>query len=71
MNRRTWWVVGLSALLILPFVGTLHAGAQDDLTRVKQDLDALHSRIEAEGRNVDSYLDESVKLRQMDKDQLA
>lgn len=56
---------------MLPFVGTLHADAQDDLSRVKHDFAALHSRIEAEGRNVDSYLDESVRLRQMDKDQLA
>ncbi|HEY3745891.1 MAG TPA: hypothetical protein VGL17_06595 [Gemmatimonadaceae bacterium] len=71
MNKRGLWVVGLSAFLMLPLNSTSRADAQNDLTRVKHDLDALHSRVDAEGGNVDSYLDQSVKLRQMDKEQLA
>ncbi|MBV8762064.1 MAG: hypothetical protein JO257_32525 [Deltaproteobacteria bacterium] len=63
--------MGLVLLVLLPLQHALRADAQDDLTSVKRDLESLRSRIDTERHKVDDYLEESVKLRQMDKDQLA
>jgi hypothetical protein len=44
--------------------------SKDDLSRAKNDYDSMKSRLDDEKSKTDKYLDESVKLRQMDKDQL-
>jgi hypothetical protein len=71
MKKHVWWVSGLSVLLVVVLGRVLLADARDDLSRAKSDFESLRSRIDDVKDKVEHYLDESVKLRQMDKDQLA
>jgi hypothetical protein len=68
--QRLAWTYGLGVLALAGIAGTLHADARDDLSRVKSDYDAVRSHYENAKSKVEQYLDESVKLRAMDKDQL-
>ena len=60
-------VLASVAFTFVPFAG---ADARDDLSRVKSDYDSVRSHDDNAKSKLDSYLDESVKLRAMDKDQL-
>lgn len=64
-----WLVVGVIAIVVGIARG-LHADARDDLSQAKSDYTALRLRQDDVKAKLDQYLDESVKLRQMDKDQL-
>ena len=70
MRQRTGWRLGAGIVLVVALAGILHADGRDDLSRAKDDYDSLSSRLDSVKSDVDGYLDESVKLRQMDKDQL-
>ena len=70
MGNRRLWVVGAGALLVLSLAGLLYADARDDLSQAKGDYDSLRSRWDDVKSKTAAYLDESVKLRQMDKDKL-
>lgn len=70
MRRNKGWMLGIGLLVMAALAGLLHADGRDDLSRAKDDYDSLRSRLDSTKSHVDSYLDESVKLRQMDKDQL-
>jgi gas vesicle protein len=59
------------ALAVLLLAGVLHADSRDDLSHAKRDLDSLKSHTDDAKYKADQYLDESRKLREMDKDQLA
>ncbi len=64
------WMFGMGLSAVLGLAGTLHADSRDDLSRVKSDYDSVKSHYDNAKSKLDSYLDESVQLRQMDKDQL-
>ncbi|MEO8844603.1 MAG: hypothetical protein ABI704_23675 [Kofleriaceae bacterium] len=57
-------------LVIAAMTRLLYADARDDLSHVKSDYDAVKTHYDNAKSKLDTYLDESVKLRAMDKDQL-
>lgn len=59
------------ALVVVSLAGVLHADSRDDLSRAKSDLDSLKSHTNDAKYKADQYLDESRKLREMDKEQIA
>jgi gas vesicle protein len=69
-NCLRGWMFGVGLAAVIGLAGTLHADARDDLSRVKSDYDSVKSHYDSAKSKLESYLDESVKLRQMDKDQL-
>ncbi len=60
----------MAVVLLAGLAGTLRADVRDDLSRAKSDYDAVKSHYDNEKSKLEQYLDESVKLRAMDKDQL-
>ena len=68
-QSRALLVVVSSAVLVVLAVQAF-GDSKDDLSRAKSDYDSMKSRLDDEKLKTDKYLDASVKLRQMDKDQL-
>ena len=69
MNKRPW-VLGFIVLAVTGLVCPLRGDARDDLSRANSDYNALKSHYDDAKSKLEKYLDESVKLRAMDKDQL-
>ena len=69
-KRLRGWMFVLGVLAVAGLVGMRHVDARDDLSRVKSDYDAVKSHYDNAKSKLEQYLDESVKLRAMDKDQL-
>jgi hypothetical protein len=68
--KSKWGLPIVGVLVIAAMTRVLYADARDDLSRVKSDFDAVKTHYDNAKSKLDSYLDESVKLRAMDKDQL-
>ena len=68
--KSRWGLPIVGVLVIAAMTRVLYADARDDLSRVKSDYDAVKTHYDNAKSKLDSYLDESVKLRAMDKDQL-
>jgi hypothetical protein len=69
MNKQRW-AGRLGVALLLGLTTTLLADARDDLSRAKSDFDNVKSHFDSSKSGLDKYLEGSVKLRAMDKDQL-
>jgi len=69
-GSRVAVVIASGAVVLAALAALAYGDAKDDLSRARSDYDALRSRYDDEKSKTQHYLDESVKLRQMDKDQL-
>jgi hypothetical protein len=68
--KRGWGLPIVGVLVIAAMTRVLYADARDDLSRAKSDYDAVNTHYDNAKSKLETYLDESVKLRAMDKDQL-
>ncbi|MEP6859968.1 MAG: hypothetical protein ABJE66_05070 [Deltaproteobacteria bacterium] len=68
---KTRWALSIAGVLaVVTMARVLYADSRDDLSRVKSDYDSVKSYYDTAKSKLGSYLDGSVKLRAMDKDQL-
>jgi len=63
-------ILGFVVLAVTGIVCPLRGDGRDDLSRGNSDYNALKSHYDDAKSKLEKYLDESVKLRAMDKDQL-
>jgi hypothetical protein len=68
--KRGWGLPIVGVLVIAAMTRVLYADARDDLSRAKSDYDAVNTHYDNAKSKLETYLDESVKLRAMDRDQL-
>ena len=68
--KSRWGSSIVGVLIVASLARVIYADARDDLGRAKSDYDAVKSHYDNAKSKLESYLDESVKLRGMDKDQL-
>jgi cytochrome c556 len=70
MNRTRLLVCGVTVLVLAMAASTVKAGPKDDLESRRNDWKSIVSRMEDMSKRVDDYLEQSKKLREVDKTEL-
>lgn len=68
--KDRWGISIVAVLVVASMARVIYADARDDLGRARSDYDAVKSHYDSAKSKLEGYLEESVKLRAMDKDQL-
>jgi hypothetical protein len=66
--KSRWGISVVGVLIVASLARVIYADARDDLGRAKSDYGAVKSHYDHAKSKLESYVDDSVKLRAMDKD---